>query len=257
MTSLDFYKLLIRKFPFEPTTKQLVVLEQLSQFVYSDVPNNLYLMKGFAGTGKTSIIGTLVSNLWETKRSAVLMAPTGRAAKVISNYSKKEAFTIHKKIYFPKKDKGGGVKFVLQPNKHRNTIFIVDEASMIPDITSDSKLFENGSLLDDLMQYVYSGHKCKLLLIGDKAQLPPVKSELSPALNSDLLSMNYNKIVTSMELDEVVRQEQDSGILENATRLREVLDNEFYESFKFNVNGFTDIVRLIDGHEVMDAINDA
>lgn len=257
MTSLDFYKLLIRKFPFEPTTKQLVVLEQLSQFVYSDVPNNLYLMKGFAGTGKTSIIGTLVSNLWETKRSAVLMAPTGRAAKVISNYSKKEAFTIHKKIYFPKKDKGGGVKFVLQPNKHRNTIFIVDEASMIPDITSDSKLFENGSLLDDLMQYVYSGHKCKLLLIGDKAQLPPVKSELSPALNSDLLSMNYNKIVTSMELDEVVRQEQDSGILENATRLREVLDNEFYESFKFNVNGFTDIVRLIDGHEVMDSINDA
>ncbi|WP_040254581.1 ATP-dependent DNA helicase [Psychroserpens mesophilus] len=257
MTSLEFYKLLKQKFPFEPTTKQLIVLEQLSQFVYSDVPNNLYLLKGFAGTGKTSIIGTLVSNLWETKRSAVLMAPTGRAAKVISNYSKNEAFTIHKKIYFPKKDKGGGVKFVLQSNKHKNTIFIVDEASMIPDIASDSKLFENGSLLDDLMQYVYSGHKCKLLLIGDKAQLPPVKSDLSPALNAHILGMNYNKDVISIELDEVVRQEQDSGILENATRLREVLDNEFYESFKFNVNGFTDIVRLIDGHEVMDAINDA
>jgi exodeoxyribonuclease-5 len=257
MTTLEFYKLLKQKFPFEPTTKQLIVLEQLSQFVYSDVPNNLYLLKGFAGTGKTSIIGTLVSNLWETKRSAVLMAPTGRAAKVISNYSKKEAFTIHKKIYFPKKDKGGGVKFVLQPNKHRNTIFIVDEASMIPDIASDSKLFENGSLLDDLMQYVYAGHKCKLLLIGDKAQLPPVKSDLSPALNSDILSLNYSKNVISIELDEVVRQELDSGILENATRLREVLDHEFYESFKFNVNGFTDIIRLIDGHEVMDAINDA
>lgn len=257
MTSLEFYKLLKQKFPFEPTTKQLIVLEQLSQFVYSDAPNNLYLLKGFAGTGKTSIIGTLVSNLWETKRSAVLMAPTGRAAKVISNYSKKEAFTIHKKIYFPKKDKGGGVKFVLQPNKHRNTIFIVDEASMIPDIVSDSKLFENGSLLDDLMQYVYSGHKCKLLLIGDKAQLPPVKSDLSPALNAHVLGMNYNKNVISIELDEVVRQEQDSGILENATRLREVLDNEFYESFKFNVTGFKDIVRLIDGHEIMDAINDA
>ncbi|WP_033958645.1 ATP-dependent DNA helicase [Psychroserpens jangbogonensis] len=257
MTSSEFYKLLNKKFPFEPTTKQLIVLDQLSQFVYSDVPNSLYLLKGFAGTGKTSIIGTLVSNLWETKRSAVLMAPTGRAAKVISNYSKKEAFTIHKKIYFPKKDKGGGVKFVLQPNKHRNTIFIVDEASMIPDIPADSKLFENGSLLDDLMQYVYSGHKCKLLLIGDKAQLPPVKSELSPALNSEILSMNYNKEVTSIELDEVVRQEQDSGILENATKLREVLDNEFYESFKFNVNGFKDIIRLIDGQEVMDAINDA
>ncbi|MBR9845689.1 MAG: AAA family ATPase [Algicola sp.] len=257
MTSLEFYKLLKQKFPFEPTTKQLIVLEQLSQFIYNEAPNNLYLLKGFAGTGKTSIIGTLVSNLWETKRSAVLMAPTGRAAKVISNYSKKEAFTIHKKIYFPKKDKGGGVKFVLQPNKHRNTVFIVDEASMIPDITSDSKHFENGSLLDDLMQYVYSGHKCKLLLIGDKAQLPPVKSDLSPALNAHVLGMNYNKTVTSIELDEVVRQEQDSGILENATRLREVLDNEFYESFKFNVNPFKDIVRLIDGHEVMDAINDA
>ena len=257
MTSSEFYKLLIQKFPFQPTIKQLIVLEQLSQFVYSDTPNNLYLLKGFAGTGKTSIIGTLVSNLWETKRSAVLMAPTGRAAKVISNYSKKEAFTIHKKIYFPKKDKAGGVKFVMQPNKHRNTIFIVDEASMIPDLPADSKLFENGSLLDDLMQYVYSGHKCKLLLIGDKAQLPPVKSDLSPALNAHLLEMNYNKKVTSIELDEVVRQEQDSGILENATRLREVLDNEFYESFKFNVSGFKDIVRLIDGHEVMDAINDA
>ncbi|WP_456441562.1 ATP-dependent DNA helicase [Psychroserpens sp.] len=257
MTSSDFYKLLKQKFPFEPTTKQLVVLEQLSQFVYSDVPNSLYLLKGFAGTGKTSIIGTLVSNLWETKRSAVLMAPTGRAAKVISNYSKKEAFTIHKKIYFPKKDKGGGVKFILQPNKHRNTIFIVDEASMIPDIPADSKLFENGSLLDDLMQYVYSGHKCKLLLIGDKAQLPPVKSDLSPALNPHVLEMNYNKNVISIELDEVVRQVQGSGILENATRLREVLDNEFYESFKFNVNGFKDIIRLVDGYEIMDAINDS
>ena len=257
MTSSEFYKLLKQKFPFEPTIKQLVVLEQLSQFVYDDTPNILYLLKGFAGTGKTSIVGTLVSNLWETKRSAVLMAPTGRAAKVISSYSKKEAFTIHKKIYFPKKDKGGGVKFVLQPNKHRNTIFIVDEASMIPDVPADSKLFENGSLFDDLMQYVYSGHKCKLMLIGDKAQLPPVKSDLSPALNGEMLSLNYNKTVTGIELDEVVRQEQNSGILENATKLREVLDHEFYESFKFNVNGFKDIIRLVDGHEIMDAINDA
>ena len=257
MTASDFYKLLIKKFPFEPTLKQSVALEQLSQFIYDDAPNALYLLKGFAGTGKTSIIGTLVSNIWETKKSAVLMAPTGRAAKVISNYSKKEAFTIHKKIYFPKKNRGGGVKFVMQPNKHRNTIFIVDEASMIPDTPSDSKNFESTSLLDDLMHYVYSGHKCKLLLIGDKAQLPPVKSELSPALNQDKLDLNYNKRVTTIELDEVVRQNQDSGILNNATRIREVLEHEFFESFKFNLNGFTDIVRLIDGHEIMDAINDA
>ena len=186
-----------------------------------------------------------------------MIAPTGSAAKVISNYSKKEAFTIHKKIYFPKKEKGGGVKFIMQPNKHRNTIFIVDEASMIPDAPSYSKLFENRSLLDDLMHYVYSGHKCKLLLIGDKAQLPPVKSDLSPALDAHKLDLNYNKDVKSLELDEVVRQEQDSGILANATELRAVLETSFYDSFKFNVKPFNDIVRLVDGYEIMDAINDS
>lgn len=252
-----FYSLLKLKFPFAPTSKQDMVLMQLSQFIFDTNKNSIYLLKGYAGTGKTSIIGTIVSNLWEVKKNAVLLAPTGRAAKVISNYSKKEAFTIHKKIYFPKKEKGGGVKFVMQPNKHRNTIFIVDEASMIPDAPSDSKLFENGSLLDDLMQYVYSGHQCKLLLIGDKAQLPPVKSDLSPALDENKLSLNYNKDVIGIELDEVVRQEQDSGILENATELRGVLETCFYESFKFNVSPFKDIVRLIDGYEIMDAINDA
>ncbi|MBC2844880.1 ATP-dependent DNA helicase [Winogradskyella flava] len=252
-----FYSLLKSKFPFQPTSKQDMVLMQLSQFIFNTSSNSIYLLKGYAGTGKTSIIGTIVSNLWEAKKSAVLLAPTGRAAKVISNYSKKEAFTIHKKIYFPKKEKGGGVKFVMQPNKHRNTIFIVDEASMIPDVPSDSKLFENGSLLDDLMQYVYSGHQCKLLLIGDKAQLPPIKSDLSPALDADKLSLNFNKEVSGIELDEVVRQEQDSGILENATELRAVLESNFYDSFKFSVSPYKDIVRLIDGHEIMDAINDA
>lgn len=257
MTASDFYRLLIQKFPFDPTTKQKIALDQLAKFVYDESPNALYLLKGFAGTGKTSIIGTLVSNLWETKKSAVLMAPTGRAAKVISNYSKKEAFTIHKKIYFPKKNKGGGVSFVMQPNKHRNTVFIVDEASMIPDTPTNSKDFESTSLLDDVMAFVYSGHKCKLLLIGDKAQLPPVKSEFSPALDAEKLDLNYNKQVTSIELDEVVRQNQDSGILSNATRIRDAIENEFYESFRFNLNGFTDIIRLVDGYEVMDAINDA
>lgn len=252
-----FYTLLKSKFPFQPTSKQDMVLMQLSQFIFDKSNSSLYLLKGYAGTGKTSIIGAIVSNLWQAKKSAILLAPTGRAAKVISNYSKKEAFTIHKKIYFPKKEKSGGVKFVMQPNKHKNTIFIVDEASMIPDTPSDTKLVENGSLLDDLMQYVYSGHECKLLLIGDKAQLPPVKSDLSPALDADKLSLNYSKDVIGIELDEVVRQEQDSGILENATELRAVLASKFYDSFKFNVQPYNDIVRLIDGFEIMDAINDA
>lgn len=257
MTAPEFYSLLKQQFPFQPTLKQNIVLQQLAEFIFTKRPNALYVLKGYAGTGKTTIVGSIVSNLWKAKKSAVLMAPTGRAAKVISNYSGKEAFTIHKKIYFPRKERGGGVKFVLQPNKHKNTIFIVDEASMIPDTPGESKLFENGSLLDDLMQYVYSGHQCKLLLIGDTAQLPPVKLDLSPALNEDTLGLNYNKEVTKMELDEVVRQEQDSGILANATVLRELLLNEFSDSFKFDLAPYKDIVRLVDGYEIMDAINEA
>lgn len=257
MTSSEFYSLIKQQFPFQPTVKQNIVLQQLSEFIFAKEPNLLYVLKGYAGTGKTTIVGAIVSNLWKAKKSAVLMAPTGRAAKVISNYSGKEAFTIHKKIYFPKKEKNGGVKFVLQPNKHKNTIFIVDEASMIPDTPGDSKLFENGSLLDDLMQYVYSGHQCKLLLIGDTAQLPPVKLDLSPALDERTLALNYNKEVTKMELDEVVRQEQGSGILANATVLRETLLNTYFESFKFDLSDYKDIIRLVDGYEIMDAINDA
>jgi len=258
MSPSEFYSLIKQQFPFQPTTKQNIVLHQLSEFILKESPNALYVLKGYAGTGKTTIIGTIVNNLWKVKKSAVLMAPTGRAAKVIANYSGKEAFTIHKKIYFPKKEKGGAVSFVLQPNKHKNTIFIVDEASMIPDTPSgDSKSFENGSLLDDLMQYVYSGHQCKLLLIGDTAQLPPVKLDLSPALDENLLALNYNKEVTKMELDEVVRQEQDSGILANATVLREALSNGNNNAFKFDLTGFKDIVRLTDSYEIMDAINDA
>jgi len=257
MTSSEFYLLIKQQFPFQPTVKQNIVLQQLAKFIISKDPNALYVLKGYAGTGKTTIVGSIVTNLWKAKKSAVLMAPTGRAAKVISNYSKKEAFTIHKKIYFPKKEKSGGVKFVLQPNKHKNTIFIVDEASMIPDTPGDSKLFENGSLLVDLMQYVYSGHECKLLLIGDTAQLPPVKLDLSPALDERTLALNYNKEVTKMELDEVVRQEQDSGILANATVLREAISNGYFDFFKFDLSDYKDIIRLVDGYEIMDAINDS
>ena len=212
-------------------------------------------MKGFAGTGKTTIVATMVSNLWRVKKSAILMAPTGRAAKVMSVYSGDQAFTIHKKIYFPKKQTGGGIQFVLAPNKHRNTIFIVDEASMIPDTPADSKLFENGSLLDDLMYYVHSGHNCKLVLIGDTAQLPPVKLELSPALDEDRISLNYDKEVQCLELDEVMRQSEGSGILHNATNLREQLQSNFFDGFQFEIAPFKDIIRLIDGTEIQEAID--
>ena len=257
MTSKDFQKILIAKFPHEPTLVQEQTLKQLAEFIFSKNSDGLFLLKGFAGTGKTTIIGSLVKHLWHTKMKAVLLAPTGRAAKVISNYSKTQAFTIHKKIYFPKKQSGGGIQFVLGPNKHRNTIFIVDEASMIPDTPADSKLFENGSLLDDLMYYVYSGHNCKLVLIGDTAQLPPVKLDLSPALEVDRIELNYNKSVVNIELDEVMRQSEASGILFNATNIRQQIQTGHFEEFQFSISNFPDIHRLIDGHEIQEAIDNA
>src|SRR5690606_9574647 len=150
MNVSEFYGFLKNDFPHNTTTKQDIALQLLAKFVLSQNKNETFLLKGYAGTGKTTIVGSLVKNLVKVKKRSVLLAPTGRAAKVISNYSKKQAFTIHKKIYFPKSEKGS-VSFTLQENKHRDTIFIVDEASMIPDINQDSKLFENGSLLDDLI----------------------------------------------------------------------------------------------------------
>jgi len=257
MNTSQFYSLLRSDFPHTPTVKQDITLQLLANFALSEKKNEVFLLKGFAGTGKTTIVGTLVKNIWKAKQSTILLAPTGRAAKVISNYSKQEAFTIHKKIYYPKSEKGGGVSFTLQNNKHRNTIFIVDEASMIPDINQESKLFENGSLLDDLMQYIYSGYKCKLLLIGDTAQLPPVKLTISPALDEATLENHYNKEVVLIELDDVVRQQKDSGILLNATKLREQLENGFFEEFRFSELNFPDVIRPVDGMELLDAINDS
>ncbi|MBT9189602.1 MULTISPECIES: ATP-dependent RecD-like DNA helicase [Zobellia] len=255
LNDASFYKILKEKFPHEPTLKQAIALQKLATYILSDRKDDVFLLKGFAGTGKTTLVGTLVSSLWKTTMKAVLMAPTGRAAKVMSNYANTQSFTIHRKIYFPKKQGGGGIQFVLAPNKHRNTIFIVDEASMIPDAPTDSKLFGNGSLLDDLIQFVYGGHNCKLILIGDTAQLPPVHLNLSPALDPDKLALNYDKEVVRLELDEVVRQAEDSGILVNATLLREQLQSSFVDEFKFHLSNFRDIVRLVDGYEIQEAID--
>lgn len=257
MKEKEFYEILKKDFPFEPTIKQDIVLQKLSHFMLSGSKESLFLLKGYAGTGKTTLIGVLVKNLWKAKLNAILLAPTGRAAKVISNFSGKQAQTIHRNIYYPKKNKSGGVAFQLKQNKNRNTIFIIDEASMIPDTPSDSKLFENGSLLDDLMLYVYSGSNCKILFIGDTAQLPPVKLEVSPALDPNILSVGFNKDVTQIELDEVVRQAENSGILMNATRLREILNDGYYSSFQFQINGYPDVIRFFDGHEIMEALNEA
>ena len=257
MHTTNFYLDLLKDFSHEPTVKQDNALQMVSKFLLSQNYEELFLLKGYAGTGKTSIVGTLVKNSWKINKNLVLLAPTGRAAKVISNYSNKEAFTIHKKIYYPKSKKGGGISFSLQKNKHKNTIFIVDESSMIPDTSPDSILFDKGSLLSDLIQYVYSGHQCKLILIGDTAQLPPIKLDISPALDKATLENYFNKKVVTIELDEVVRQEKGSGILWNASCIRESLEDEFYDTFKFEKENFPDIIRPYDGQELMSALEDS
>ena len=257
MRSSSFYHILKSDFPFSPTDKQDIFFQKISEFITNANRNEIFVLKGYAGTGKTTVISTIVNNLIQIGKKYVLLAPTGRAAKVIANYSGKPAFTIHKKIYFPKKGSGGGVSFTMQQNKHKNTIFIVDEASMISDTNSDSKLYQNGSLLDDLISYVYSGTDCKMILLGDTAQLPPVNLDVSPALDVHTLSANYDKEIFSIELDEVMRQEENSGILFNATELRELLKDDFMTEFKFDVKHFKDIIRLSDGYDIQDAIDSA
>ncbi|MDO9261245.1 MAG: AAA family ATPase, partial [Flavobacteriaceae bacterium] len=213
----NFLEQLIKSFPHTPTDSQFNALQLLSDYLFLNSNNSIFVLKGFAGTGKTTTISCLVNSLWKINKQAVLIAPTGRAAKVMSNYAKKKAFTIHKKIYSPKKNKTGGIQFTLQPNKYSNTIFIVDECSMIQD-DSKNVLFDNNSVLNDLIQFVDGGHQCKMIFIGDEAQLPPVKLDVSPALDVNKLEINYQKTVYEALLDEVVRQQKDSVILENATQ---------------------------------------
>jgi len=252
MLSRDFYRLLLQTFPFEPTAKQDLFFQMMAEFATSD-RDEMFVLKGYAGTGKTTLVSALVEALPHIRRRFVLLAPTGRAAKVIANYSGQPAQTIHRKIYYPKKASGGGVRFTLMPNKHVNTIFFVDEASMISDAGTEN----SGSLLDDLVEYVYTGDGCKLLLLGDTAQLPPVGMEVSPALDIRSLQRSYGMEVRHIELDEVMRQAQDSGVLYNATEFREQLEAEFYEEVRFQLSGFKDVIRLTDGYDIQDAITQA
>lgn len=254
MDALQFSQLLLDKFPFQPTDSQQLAIKQLSEFLFTESNNTLFVLKGYAGTGKTTLIASIVKNLRYANHKSVLLAPTGRAAKVLSNYAKKQAFTIHKRIYFPRSGKDGKVGFVLQPNKFSNTLFVIDEASMIGDASTQSKLFESGSLLQDLISFVDAGTNCRLMFVGDTAQLPPVKLTVSPALNSDLLAFDFNKDVSEVVLSEVVRQSEGSGILHNATALREQLQIEIFDDFCFNLKPFNDVIRLIDGHEIQEAI---
>lgn len=258
MSNHFFNKILSEKFRFEPTVSQAEGFEKIAYFLSEAPEGSLLLIKGYAGTGKTTLIGHLVQQLGHIRKKSVLMAPTGRAAKVLSAYAGKKALTIHKKIYFPKADSSGaGVQFTLKENKHTHTVFIVDESSMIGDDRQQSKLFENGSLLHDLVHYVSNGEKCKLIFVGDTAQLPPVNLGLSPALDDDELAAQFNTYVYSITLEDVVRQQAGSGILLNATRIRELLVEDQFEGFKFQLDGFKDVQRIIEGNEFLELLNNA
>ena len=257
MTPEKFHSELEASFPFTPTSSQNNWFPEITKFIFSKEKNNAFLLTGYAGTGKTTLIGSLVSQLKLTNYKAVLMAPTGRAAKVMSTYSKFSARTIHKQIYYPKPESGGKMQFQLKVNKFRKTIFIIDEASMIGDDRQNAKLFENGSLLHDVVQYVSSGDQCKLIFVGDPAQLPPVHLNISPALDLDELTQFHFDEVFSIQLDVVVRQAQGSGILHNATLLRNQLNNELYDSFKFEVSDYNDILYTNNGMDLFEAIENA
>ena len=257
MQPSEFNALLIKKFPFQPTASQALWINEITEYLFYASSSTVFVLKGYAGTGKSTSIGHLVNYLSKVAYRAVLMAPTGRAAKVMSGYAGKKAFTIHKQIYFTKSEGGSGMKFTLKPNKFKNTLFVVDEASMIGDDRQNTKLFENGSLLGDLMQYVDAGTNCKLLLVGDPAQLPPVHLDISPALDADYLSREFNKEVVECSLQEVVRQKHGSGILANATHLRQFLDESNLADFQFDLDAGSDVRRMVEGNEILEALEDS
>jgi len=238
---------------FVPTTDQSQLINLLSEFISNTNEREILVIKGYAGTGKTNMVAALSKTLPSFKWRSVLLAPTGRAAKVLSNYSKKPAQTIHKKIFIKIPTHDGGVAFSLAENKHTNTIFVVDEASMIGiDNPSSDSIYH--SLLESLLEYVFSGTNCKIILVGDTAQLPPIGSNESPALNIDYLKASYSLQIKHIELKQVARQEDASGILKNATHLRECIIN-FKDEFP-KISLHKDVVRLT-GEDLEDALNTA
>ncbi len=242
---------------FIPTEGQAQLIENLADFIASENGDKIFLLKGYAGTGKTSMVALLVKTLGKFKIRSVLLAPTGRAAKVLSAYSKRAAYTIHKKIYRQKSSTDGMGKFVLDKNLHKNTYFLVDEASMISNQASESTNFGSGRLLDDLVEYVYSGVNCRLILVGDTAQLPPVGLNISPALMPFEIGQ-YGFEVQEFELTDVVRQAEKSGVLLNATELRHILTSDTIHSGFINIKlqGFSDIAR-VSGEDLIEKISES
>jgi len=239
---------------YEPTQGQQDLFDRITGFISRPAQPEILLVRGYSGTGKTTSVRALVRLLDNMGHSSVLLAPTGRAAKVLSEYTGKEAYTIHKKIYRQKSSKDGFGKFVLNYNRAYETIFVVDEASMISNCSSESSLFGSGALLNDLIDFVFGGKRCKLILIGDTAQLPPVGTSLSEALDKEKLE-HFGYPVTEVLLDEVVRQAKDSGIHTNATVIRRQIANLDIKIPRFKVEYFKDICR-ISGREVIELLED-
>jgi len=240
--------------PFEPNEEKEGLFKALGAFLVSRDARKVFLLRGYAGTGKTSVMSALVRALDSLKQPCVLLAPTGRAAKVLSRYSGFPAYTIHKKIY--RQNQLGVEAFSLSENRHVRTLFIVDEASMLSG-NQDNGTFGSGCLLDDLVKYVYNGQGCSLLLVGDDAQLPPVGSVNSPALVEDFMR-GYQLSVFSYQLTEVARQALDSGVLSEATKIREGIQTAYANRiqstnlFSIHPNG-KDIIK-VPGEEVIETL---
>lgn len=239
-----------------PTGCQIACIGNLVDFLEDRSPRTLFVLKGYAGTGKTSLISALAKSLHVFRHKTVLMAPTGRAAKVLSSYSGFNAATIHKCIYKRESTKDHNSKFILNYKKFKNTLFIVDEASMISNELVSGNIFGSGRLLEDLLDFVFGNDNCKLLLVGDTAQLPPVNTVLSPALDeSFLISLGFKTYCS--ELTEVVRQADESGILINATALRKDIKAEHCDEFpKLIIENFED-VQAVRGAELLELLEDS
>ena len=242
----------LAELPFEPTDEQVKLIALLDRFVEHGSDRTVMLLTGYAGTGKTSVVGALVRALRGRMRKCVLMAPTGRAAHIMTEYSGHPSWTIHRKIY--RQQSYGSDTFGLAENKHTDTLFIVDEASMIANGASEGAIFGTGRLLDDLITYVYSGEGCRLLLVGDTAQLPPVGTIESPALNPQVLQ-GYGLQVMGMTLRQTARQAQESGILHNATLLRQAMENDPLPEPQLQLEGFDDI-HTVTGDMLLETISD-
>jgi exodeoxyribonuclease-5 len=255
MRDTIIYNNLCKNLGNTPTDDQSEALKKIASYICDNNNDIIFLLTGYAGTGKTSVISSIVRTLDLLRMKSVLLAPTGRAAKVLASFAGKQAFTIHKKIYRKRSSKDGMGRFVLDRNLSRETYFIVDEASMVSNSSNENSIFGSGKLLEDLIEYVYSGTNCKLILVGDTAQLPPVGSIVSPALDPDALKeFGFGLIKT--DLKQVVRQSETSGILMNATQIRLQVSDHDLAKPKLDCNNFKDIVRL-SGEDLIEEISTA